>query len=175
MKFYVVVFCALAIALSGCANYTWKSSVPQENRAVFVGVFKNTSNVTGIGNSIARQVAREFQREGTYKLSAMDNAVLEIQGTVDTVSSSLVALNREVGMMHREYRMTGVAKVSFIDKKAGRVLVDNRVYKAYTTFLNSGDMITSKKDASERLAEDFAKQIVDDALTLNWEETKNDK
>ena len=204
MKFYVVVFCALAIALSGCANYSWKSSVPQENRAVFVGVFKNTSNVTGIGNSIARQVAREFQREGTYKvhhpfifvliLSNFNDIInnenkhefcknkyriislgIAIQGTVDTVSSSLVALNREVGMMHREYRMTGVAKVSFIDKKAGRVLVDNRVYKAYTTFLNSGDMITSKKDASERLAEDFAKQIVDDALTLNWEETKNDK
>ena len=36
-------------------------------------------------------------------------------------------------------------------------------------------MITSKKDASERLAEDFARQIVDDALTLNWKESKNDK
>ncbi|MBR4894155.1 MAG: hypothetical protein IKZ36_03030 [Kiritimatiellae bacterium] len=175
MKFYGILFCVLAIALSGCANYTWKSSVPLENRSVFVAVFKNKSDVTGVGNSIARQVAREFQREGTYRLSAMDSAALEIQGIVDNVSSSLVALNREVGMSHREYRMKGIAKVSFIDKKSGRVLVDNRNYEAYTTFLSSGDMITSKKDASERLAEDFARQIVDDALTLNWKESKNDK
>lgn len=175
MKFYGVFFFALAIVLSGCANYTWKPSVPQENRSVFVAVFKNKSDVTGVGNSITRQLAREFQREGTYKLSVMDFSALEIQGTVDKVSSSLVALNREVGMSHREYRMKGVAKVSFIDKKSGRVLVDNRIYEAYTTFLNSGDMITSKKDASERLAEDFARQIVDDALTLNWKESKNDK
>ena len=175
MKFYGVFFFALAIVLSGCVNYTWKSSVPQEKRTVFVGVFKNRSEVTGIGNAFSRQAAREFQREGTYRLSAMDSAALEIQGTVEKVSSTLVALNREVGMSHREYRMKGIAKVSFIDKKSGRVLVDNRIYEAYTTFLSSGDMITSKKDASERLAEDFARQIVDDALTLNWKESKNDK
>ena len=154
MKFScVAVFCALALALSGCVGYAWRSSVPQEKRSVFVGVFKNKSDITGVGNAVARQVAREFQREGTYRLSARDSAALEIQGTVDSVSSSLVALNRQTGHLHREYRMKGVARVSFIDRKAGRILVDDRVYNAYATFLNASDMITSKKDASERLAD----------------------
>ena len=80
MKFYGVFFFALAIVLSGCANYTWKPSVPQENRSVFVAVFKNKSDVTGVGNSITRQLAREFQREGTYKLSVWIFPPLKFKG-----------------------------------------------------------------------------------------------
>ena len=53
-------------------------------------------------------------------------------------------------------------------KLNGKVLVNDRRYTASTTFLVNDDTVTGERDASGRLAEDLARQIVDDALSLKW-------
>lgn len=168
MRLSVFLLLAAVSVFAGCVNYSWKSEVPEDRRTVFVGVFRNKSEVTTLGSALARQVAREFQREGTFGLSTLDAAALEVQGVVLGASSKMVAFDRESSVNRREHRFEAEAMVSFIDKKSGRVLVDNRKYKAVTSFLNGSDLASSQKDASERLAEDFARQIVDDALMLKW-------
>jgi hypothetical protein len=60
------------------------------------------------------------------------------------------------------------AEVSVIDKAKGKVLVDNKPYSAQTSFIDNGDFISSRRDASGRLAEDLARQVVDDVLSLKW-------
>jgi hypothetical protein len=37
-----------------------------------------------------------------------------------------------------------------------------------TTFQSTDDIVTARRDASGRVAEDIARQIVDDALDLSW-------
>ena len=62
-----------------------------------------------------------------------------------------------------------VAEVSVVDRVNGRVLVDNKKYEASTAFMSGQDENqTSQRDASGRLAEDLARQIVDDVLAVQW-------
>ncbi len=157
----------LAFVMAGC-GYTWRPSAPSDARTVAVPVFRSNADVTGLGSVVTRQVLREFQREGTFRIARLDDAALEVQGVITETSSPTVAYERRTGARTREHRFAATAKVSFIDKRTGRVLVDGRKYHAATTFLANDDILTGERDASGRLAEDLARQIVDDAVSLKW-------
>ncbi len=162
------VMSVVMVALAGCASYTWRSSVPEEMRTVAVPEFKNSSNVTGLGSKVTTQVLREFQREGTMKLSSLDDCALEVRGEIEKGQSEMVAYDRQAGSRTREHRFTATAIVSVVDRKAGKTLIDRRKYTASTSFLANDDVLTGERDASGRLAEDFARQIVDDVLMIKW-------
>jgi len=137
-------------------------------RTVSVPTFRNESDVTELGDVVARQVLREIQREGTFTVARSDDAALEVQGIVKEASSSVVAYERRTGARNRERRFAMTASVSVVDRRGGKVLVDGRKYKASTSFLVNDDVVTGERDASGRLAEDIARQIVDDLLALKW-------
>ncbi|MGN0854850.1 MAG: LPS assembly lipoprotein LptE [Kiritimatiellia bacterium] len=166
MKSILKVVAPLLALAAGCRAYTWTPTVPQELRQVAVPTFHNESDVTELGNVVTRQVLREFQREGTYRIATAADCAIEIQGVLKNADQHVIAYARKTGMRNREYRLSVVAEVSFINKKTGQVLVDNRRYHAQTTFLANDDILTARRDASGRIAEELARQIVDDALTL---------
>lgn len=166
MKLNIALAALLAIVGCGCASYSWKPSIPADMRTVSVPTFRNESSVTGLGSAITTQTLREFQREGTYKIRAVGDSAIEVQGIVKDSDSHSVAYARKTGERNREYRLHATAIVSFIDKKSGKVLIDNRKYSATTSFLAGDDILTGERDATGRLAEEFARQIVDDALAL---------
>jgi len=153
---------------AGCASYSWRPAVPEGMRTVSVPTFRNESDVTELGDVVARQVLREIQREGTFTVARSDDAALEVQGIVKEASSSVVAYERRTGARNRERRFAMTASVSVVDRRGGKVLVDGRKYKASTSFLVNDDVVTGERDASGRLAEDIARQIVDDLLALKW-------
>ena len=162
-----IAFVSIALALvCGCANYSWKSDIPQDMRSVAVPVFRNESDTTQLGSVVTRQILRELEREGTYKIMRPGEAALEIQGVIKESHSGAVAYGRKTGERNREYRLKATAVVSFIDKTSGKILVDNRKYHASAAFIANDDKLTGSRDASGRLAEDLARQIVDDATSL---------
>ena len=71
-------------------------------------------------------------------------------------------------MRASEYRYFVTAKVSLVDKEAGKVLVDGRTYVAETTFLVQGDLLTGQRNAAQRIAADLARQIVDDVVSYPY-------
>ena len=171
-----IVLATGALALGGCGtDYCWRSNVPQEMRTVAVPTFRNETDVTELGSLAARQVLREFQREGTFKVRSADEAALEIQGVMKATSSGVQAYDRRQGRRLAGYSLTAVAEVSVIDRRGGKVLVDNRRYRAETSYTASQDKTTAMRDASGRLAEDLARQIVTDVLNLKWERRNEDE
>lgn len=161
---------AISAFLAGCSAYRWTSGVPEDMRSVFVATFRNDSEVTELGGVVTRQILREFQKEGTFKVSTPDDCALEIQGIISNNGlSRVVSSVRDYSNRRKERRFTAVALVSFIDKKSGKVLVNDRKYVGRTTFYGDRDVLTLQRDASGRLAEDIARQVVDDALSLKWE------
>lgn len=161
---------ALALlALAGCGTaYSWRGAVPAEMRRVVVPTFRNESDVPELGAIAARQLAREFQREGTFALAAGEDAALEIQGVIKDARGGTLAYDRRSGLRLSAHEMMAVAEVSVIDRRRGKVLVDNRIYQANATFTAGQDETTAKRDASGRVLEDLARQIVDDVLNLKW-------
>ena len=166
----------LAASAVGCGtSYQWRSSVPEKWRTVAVPTFRNESELSEIGSIAARQVAREFQREGTFSLRPTGEAALEVQGEITSVGANNVAYNRRLGLRIGSYKMTAQATVSVIDKLNGRVLIDNRTYAASTTFAAGQDMTTAERDASGRLAEELARSVVDDVLALSFDKEEAKK
>ena len=165
---YAAVGLLSGLALCGCGtDYAWRSSVPEGMRTVSVPTFRNESNLQEAGAMATRQVLREFQREGTFSIRPADDAALQIQGTVKSVGSGMTGYDRRRGLRLGGQEAVATAVVSIIDKRRGKVLVDNRGYRAMTTFAAGQDVTTAQRDASGRLMEDLARQIVDDVLALD--------
>ena len=169
-KILTIVIAALALA--GCANYRWTSPVPADMQTVTVPTFRNESNVLELGAVATRQVLREFQREGTFKIASADDAAIEVQGVIKAATVGRIYFKREMAMRAYEQRLTVSAEVSFIDRRNGKVMVNNRKYTAETTYFSDADMATARRDASGRAAEDLARQIVDDVTSCRWDDAK---
>ena len=165
--FYSVALFAFAL-LSGCAGYTWGTSVPKEYRKVSVPVFENMTAVSEIGPIVTQYTLREFQREGSFRIVRPENAAIEVQGVLRSMRREGVAYDRGEGMRASEYRYVVVADVTFVDKKNGKVLLERKGIKGETTFLTNDDLLTGQRNASFRIADDIARQIVNDALALSF-------
>ena len=165
-------FAIALFALSGCVSYRWTSPVPSDMRTVSVPTFRNESDVVEIGAVAARQVLREFQREGTFKIASADAAAVEVQGVIKSASAARVHFKRMTSMRAYEQRLVVSADVSFIDRRSGKVIVDNRPYVAETTYFSDADIVTARRDASGRVVEDIARQIVDDVTSCRWDNAK---
>ena len=155
-------------ALVGCAGYRWTSRVPDELRTVAVPVFENRTSSAELGPIVTQYVLREFQREGTFSIRRTGDSALEVQGSIIRASRDPAAFNRGYGSRASEYRYTVMAEVSLINKDTGKVLLNNRHYVAETTFLTRGDLLTTQRDAAARIAQDFARQIVDDVTSYPY-------
>lgn len=159
---------ASAALLAGCVSYRWTASVPAEMRTVAVPTFRNDSNVTELGNVVTRQILREFQREGTFRIARVEDAALEIQGAVTAASSSFAGADRTAGRRHSMQHFTVRATVSVVDHRNGKVLVNNREYEVSVPYGANGDLMTGRRNASGRVAEELATRVVDDILEQKW-------
>lgn len=170
MKSVIFSFAAAGLAmLSGCAGYTWGVSVPEEYRKVSVPVFENLTSVSELGPIVSQYTLREFQREGSYRIARSGDAAIEVQGVLRQMDREGVAYDRGRGMRASEYRYVVAADVTFVDKKNGKILLERKGVKGETTFLTQDDLLTGQRNAAFRIASDLARQIVNDAVSLNLE------
>lgn len=159
----------LSVLSYGCAtDYAWKSSVPAEMRTVSVPTFRNESELTELGSLMTGQLLREFQREGTFAIRRPGSAALEIQGIVKSASSSVSAYDRRTQLRLSSHDFKSTVLVSVIDKKRGKVIIDNRPYVVRTSFTAGNDLTTAQRDASRRLADELARAVVDDVLSVKF-------
>jgi len=159
---------AVVAVLAGCRAYRWTSPVPEDMRSVSVPTFRNETDVVELGAVATRQALREFQREGTFRIASQDDAALEVQAVLKSAHPGLLNYKRGQSMRAFEHRLTLKAEVSLVDRRNGKVLFDNRTYVAETTFFADTDIVTARRDASGRLAEDLARQIVDDIAGYSY-------
>ena len=165
LNFILVALCATC----GCGtSYSWRSSVPEEMRTVSVPTFRNESDVNELGAVATRQILRELQREGTFRVRTAGDAALEVQGVVKSASFGMVAHDRKIYGRLSASEFHAEVEVSVIDKRSRKVLVDNRKYVAKTTFTSRQDRAAAMRDASGRLADDLARQVVNDLLNRKW-------
>ncbi len=164
-----LVAVSVALVAAGCASYRWTSGVPEELRTVAVPVFENRTSSAELGPIVTQYVLREFQREGTFSIRRSGDSALEVQGSIVKTSREAAAFDRGYGSRASEYRYIVTAEVSLVNKDTGKVLLNNRRYVAETTFLTRGDLLTTQRDAAARIAQEFARQIVDDVVAFDYD------
>lgn len=162
---------AAAGLVAGCGtSYRWRSAVPEAKRTVVVPVFANETDMAELGAVASRQLLREIQREGTFRIAPEADAAIEVQGVVKRLSVGGVAYDRRTGMRYASFSLRAEVEISVVDKARRAVVVDAKRYAASTTVSSSQDLMTSKRDASGRLMDDLARQVVDDLLELKFSE-----
>lgn len=142
--------------------------MPQDMRSVSVPVFVNQSDIQELGALAARQVIREFQREGTFKLARNEDSVIEIQGVILQTNNERLAYSRRTGQRISGYDFRITANVSVIDHKNGRVVIDNKSYTGSASMTAGDDLMNAARNVSAAAADDLARQIVDDVINLKW-------
>lgn len=163
-----VVAAAIALLFSaGCTSYRFRSSVPNELRTLAVPVFENDSGFPEIDAVVTQYVLREFEREGTFKISAVDHASLKLLGKLERTSLQALNYDRNYRSRTSEYRYTLTAKITLVERATGKLLIDDLPIKANTTFLTHGDMQTGMQDAQSRIAKELARAITD-AVLAHW-------
>jgi hypothetical protein len=170
MRLFHAIPLVLAGALlltGGCAHYRFRSSVPEELRTVAVPVFENASGYPEIDAVVTQYVLREFQREGTFKISPMDSASLKVLGKLTKTQLTPLNYDRNYGSRASEYRYALEAEITLVERGTGKLLLDAVPVKANTTFLTHGDMLTGMQDAYPRIAKELARAIVD-AVLAQW-------
>ena len=95
-----------------------------------------------------------------------DDAAIEVQGVIRKMTRLGIAYDRARGMRASEYRYEILADVSFVDRRKGKVLLERKGLQGETTFLTQNDLLTGQKNAAARIAQDLARQIVNEALAL---------
>jgi len=171
----IVAAVLTAVVTVGCSSYRWRPTVGEGFRTVSVPTFRNESNVQGLGSTMSTQLLREFQREGTFKICRAGDSALEIQGVVKSCGSTAGGYDRRSGLRLASYNYRATVVVSVVDKRNGRVLIDNRVYHPETTYTANQDLSTAQRDSAGRLAEDLASQVVDDVTNLSLDVEKKEK
>lgn len=172
----LLVLRAAGIALSvgllaGCGtSYSWRPGVPDAKRTVTVPTFANETDMIELGAVGARQLLREIQREGTFRIAPEADAALEVQGVVKKVSRGGVSYDRRTGMRYAGFTLKAEVEISVVDKARRAVIVDGKRYLASTPVTSSQDLMTYNRDASGRLMDDLARQVVDDLLQLKFTE-----
>ena len=162
-----LLFATALLAAAGCSTYKFGSAVPEELRTIAVPVFENASGYPEIDAVVTQYVLREFQREGTFKISTLDNASLKLLGKLVKTETQSLNYDRNYGSRTSEYRYTLVAEITLVERGTGKLLIDAMPVKANTTFLTHGDMLTGMQDASPRIAKELARAITD-AVLAQW-------
>lgn len=169
MKSIAIAVAACAAILAGCwTSYCWRSQVPVEKRTVTVPTFANETDVMELGAVASRQLLREIQREGTFRIANDDDAALEVQGVVKGLGASGVSYDRRAGARYSSFTLVAIVEVSVVDKAKRAVLVDAKRYTASASVTASQDLMTAKRDASGRIMDDLARQVVDDLLNIKF-------
>ena len=105
-----IILAAALAALCGCgANYEWGSRAPADRRKVSVPTFRNESGLQEMGAVATRQLLREIQREGSFKIATPGDADIEVQGVVKSVSAGSVAYNRRYVADTTYFSITDIA------------------------------------------------------------------
>lgn len=158
----------LAVLLAGCSAYKWGTTVPQAYRSVSVPVFENFTDFPELGPAVAQYTLREFQREGTFRIARPSDAAIEVQGALAKMTRYDLTYDRGNSVRATEYRCSVEVEVTIVDKKTGKVLLERKPVTGETTFAVQNDLQTSQRNATARIADDIARQIVNEALALDY-------
>ena len=164
-----------AVGMAGCKSYTWKGAVPEEYRTVAVPVFENRTDAAELGPVVAQYTRRELQREGTFKLRRTGDAAIELQGSIVKAQRGALTYDRSLGTRANSYRYRVTVEVSVIDKRSGKVLLNNRRYVGESTFLTHNDLLTGQRNAAARIGQDIGRQIVDDLVAWSFARPASEK
>lgn len=160
---------AAVLALtSGCANYKLGTTLPENQRDVYVPNVRNESGQPGVEREVTKAILKEIQREGTLRLVSEDRASTRLDIVVVGYRQDSIRYNRENTGVSEEYRMVLRASTTFTklnEPDPDKAIISQNVLEGDETFLRGTDTITAMQRCLPKAAEDLAEQIIDSCVS----------
>ncbi|MDQ6625946.1 MAG: LPS assembly lipoprotein LptE [Verrucomicrobiota bacterium] len=153
----VALFC-----LSGCAGYHVGSVKPnylRDVKSIAVQNFKNASFRPRVETLVANSVIKQFQQDGTFRITTSDKADAVLEGTISSVGRNPARSVRGNVLATREFNLT-VTVAYTLRGRDGKPLVGPASISGATSFFVGSDVTTDERQALPLAAEELAVRLV---------------
>ena len=170
MRPLLPVFVVVALlSVSGCGFHTpgAASHLPPNVRTLAIPMFANQTEMNGTQTAITEAVVREFIDRSSFRVTQRDpsDADATLRGTILQEGVTPLTFNTQT-QQSSSFLVTLVLAVKLVDH-SGHVLYENDHYvyrQQYQSTTNLPTFVEEDPAAVERLAYDFARQLVADVL-----------
>lgn len=125
--------------------------------------FKPFANMTmepRLTDSVATELRRACQSEGTFRLATHDNGDIEVSGVITRFHRHELSLSPSDTLTVRDYRLSINAKVTARQRSTGKAILSDRLVQGFTLIRVQSDLTSTERQAMPLLAHDLAKNIV---------------
>ncbi len=158
ISFALVVLVTLVI--NGCIGYQLGSTLSPSLKTIYTPTFINQCGEPQVENEATQAAIREFQRDGTLKVSGQDQADLILNVTLIHYKLDPLQYREDEAKTTREYRLRIGADIVCKHAKTGKLLISKKVF-GESTFDPGGDLSSAKRVALPEAARDLAHDIVE--------------
>ena len=159
----------VAVGVSGCAGYRVGDVKPQylkEVQTVAIPTFRNGTFLPRVEGLITNTVLKQFQQDGTFRITSEDKADAVIRATVVAIGRRPVRSVRGNVLATTEFNL-GVGVRYTLVGRDGKVLAGPINVSGGTSFFVGSDVATDERQALPLAAEDLAVRMVSQ-LSEGW-------
>lgn len=148
--------------LSGCAGYHLGDVKPnylRDIKSIAVRNFKNTTFHPRVETLVASSLIKQFQQDGTYRITTEDKADAILDGTVTSVNRGPARSLRGNVLATTEFNLT--VNVGYtLRGRDGKPLVGPAGIGGTTNFFVGSDVTTDERQALPIAVQDLAARLV---------------
>jgi hypothetical protein len=154
----------------GCAGYrvggVGGKSIQGVN-SVYVPVLKNKTLEPTLEVPTTTAIIRAFDKDGTLATSQSNGADSQLDVTIIDVRRSILTPEQLDGQAGNQFELTLVARVTFINRKLGKKILDDVVVQGTNSYFVNRDQVEGERQALPMAEESLAKNIVA-LVTEGW-------
>jgi hypothetical protein len=160
MRAPVLLLCAAALLLAGCAGYRLGPTNGQSAgaRAVQIRPFVNHTPEAGMADEVTSALRRAVQQDGTFRLETQGAGDLVVTGVLKQYQRRELSLSRSDTRTVLDYQVQLTAEVTATETSSGRVLF-SRPFNAGALLRVGDDLVSSERQALPQLARELARQV----------------
>lgn len=159
----------LALLLSGCMGYTVGPAVPNHLRqihAIAVPTFGNTTLTPRIEALVTGTVIKQFQQDGTYRITSEDQADAILKAEIVSVGRSPARSVRGNVLSTTEFYLAMTVSYKLLGRD-GKPLGTAGAVSGGTSFFVGSDVATDERQAMPLAAEELSRHLVSQ-LSEGW-------
>jgi hypothetical protein len=159
----------LAFLLGGCMGYSLGPATPNHLRqihAIAVPTFGNTTLVPRIEALVTGTVIKQFQQDGTYRITSEDRADAILKAEIVSVGRSPARSVRGNVLSTTEFNLAMTVRYTLLGRD-GKLIGSPGAVTGTTSFFVGTDVSTDERQAMPLAAEELARHLVSQ-LSEGW-------
>ncbi len=155
----IIIF--MVCLMSSCGfRFVGEGKFPADVQRIFIAIFENRSNETGVESLFTNDLVDEFTRNRKNALAAKPAADAQLHGVIESITQETISRSGQLSALERRVRAAVALRLT---DSNGRLLWKREVSEEEEYAVGSSNSATerNRKDAIEELSKRLAERIYD--------------